>query len=73
MCLGTIGVYVEEGPDRDALTEALARENYLPVYLDPRTVCTHTRTLALVPTASSSSAVLSAWLLHGIVHCGRCC
>ena len=32
------GVYVEEGPDRDALTEALARENYLPVYLDPRTV-----------------------------------
>jgi len=32
------GVYVEEGPDRDALTEALARQNYLPVYLDPRTV-----------------------------------
>ena len=32
------GVYVEEGPDRDALTVALARENYLPVYLDPRTV-----------------------------------
>ena len=34
----TAGVYVEEGPDRDALTAALARENYLPVYLDPRTV-----------------------------------
>lgn len=34
----TTGVYVEEGPDRDALTAALARENYLPVYLDPRTV-----------------------------------
>lgn len=33
-----VGVYVEEGPDRDALTAALARENYLPVYLDPRTV-----------------------------------
>ena len=33
-----VGVYVEEGPDRDALTAALAKENYLPVYLDPRTV-----------------------------------
>ena len=41
------GVYVEEGPDRDALTEALARENYLPVYLDPRTVLsTHSLCLA---------------------------
>ena len=37
-CHSSAGVYVEEGPDRDALTEALARENYLPVYLDPRTV-----------------------------------
>ena len=35
------GVYVEEGPDRDALTEALMRENYIPVYLDPRTVLPH--------------------------------
>lgn len=33
-----VGVYVEEGPDRDALTKALMRENYIPVYLDPRTV-----------------------------------
>ncbi|KAL0043722.1 hypothetical protein WJX82_000124 [Trebouxia sp. C0006] len=41
MWVGWPGVYVEEGPDRDALTEALARENYLPVYLDPRTVDLH--------------------------------
>ena len=33
------GVYVEEGPDRDALTLALAAESYIPVYLDPKTVC----------------------------------
>ena len=32
------GVYVEPGPDRDALTEALAKESYIPVYLDPKTV-----------------------------------
>ena len=38
ICHGVAGVYVEEGPDRDALTKALAQENYLPVYLDPRTV-----------------------------------
>jgi len=31
------GVYVDEGPDRDALTEALGREHYVPVYLDPKT------------------------------------
>ncbi|KAL3135793.1 Trehalose-6-P synthase/phosphatase complex synthase subunit [Trebouxia sp. C0010 RCD-2024] len=41
MWVGWPGVYVEEGPDRDALTAALARENYLPVYLDPRTVDLH--------------------------------
>ena len=43
------GVYVEEGPDRDALTEALARENYLPVYLDPRTVGNSTLRLQYKP------------------------
>ena len=32
------GVYVEEGPDRDALTAALAKENYVPVYLDANIV-----------------------------------
>ena len=32
------GVYVEEGPERDALTAALAKECYVPVYLDPKTV-----------------------------------
>jgi hypothetical protein len=33
------GVYVEEGPERDALTAALAKECYVPVFLDPKTVC----------------------------------
>lgn len=37
--IGWPGVYVEEGPDRDALTAALAVENYIPVYLDAKTVC----------------------------------
>lgn len=35
------GVYVDEGPDRDKLTRALAKENYIPVYLDQRTVDLH--------------------------------
>ena len=35
------GVYVDEGPDRDKLTAALARENYIPVYMDHRTVDLH--------------------------------
>ena len=30
---------MEEGPERDALTAALAKECYVPVYLDPKTVC----------------------------------
>lgn len=34
---GDAGVYVDEGPDRDALTAALSREHYVPVYLDPKT------------------------------------
>ena len=29
---------MEEGPERDALTAALAKECYVPVYLDPKTV-----------------------------------
>lgn len=36
--IGWPGVYVEEGPDRDALTAALAKEHYIPVYIDPKTV-----------------------------------
>ena len=36
--IGWPGVYVEEGPDRDALTAALSKENYIPVYLDANTV-----------------------------------
>ena len=35
------GVHVDEGPDRDKLTQALAKENYVPVYLDQRTVDLH--------------------------------
>lgn len=35
------GVYVEEGPDRDALTAALAKEYYVPVYLDPKVFDLH--------------------------------
>lgn len=35
------GVYVDEGPDRDKLTAALAKENYIPVYLDHRTMDLH--------------------------------
>ena len=35
------GVHVEEGPDRDNLTEKLAEEDYVPVYLDQRTVDLH--------------------------------
>ena len=31
---------MEEGPERDALTAALAKECYVPVYLDPKTVRT---------------------------------
>jgi hypothetical protein len=34
-------VYVEEGPDRNALTAALARECYIPIYLDPKIVDLH--------------------------------
>lgn len=34
------GVYVPEGPERDALTAALAKECYVPVYLDPKMVRT---------------------------------
>ena len=37
--IGWPGVYVEDGFDRDALTDALAAENYIPVYLDANTVC----------------------------------
>ena len=51
-------MYVEEGPDRDALTEALARENYLPVYLDPRTV--HTPALHAGLTAVLQSPMPTA-------------
>lgn len=32
---------MDEGPDRDKLTEALAKEKYVPVYLDQRTVDLH--------------------------------
>ena len=32
---------MDEGPDRDRLTQALAKENYVPVYLDQRTVDLH--------------------------------
>ena len=32
------GVYVEEGPERDALTAALGQEGYIPVYLDEKLV-----------------------------------
>ncbi len=32
---------MDEGPDRDKLTAALAKENYIPVYLDHRTVDLH--------------------------------
>ena len=49
-----VGVYVEEGSDRDALTEALARENYLPVYLDPRTVFITLLMLLLIITLISA-------------------
>jgi hypothetical protein len=38
LTLLSVGVYVEPGPDRDALTDALAKESYIPVYLDPKTV-----------------------------------
>ena len=38
-CGAHAGVYVEEGPERDALTAALAKECYVPVFLDPKTVC----------------------------------
>ena len=37
---GAAGVYVPEGPERDALTAALAKECYVPVYLDPKIVRT---------------------------------
>ena len=36
--IGWPGVYVEDGFDREALTDALAAENYIPVYLDANTV-----------------------------------
>ena len=36
--IGWPGVYVEDGPDRTALTDALAAENYIPVYLDANIV-----------------------------------
>ncbi|KAK9830458.1 hypothetical protein WJX72_011880 [[Myrmecia] bisecta] len=39
--IGWPGVYVDPGPDRDALSAALAKEGYLPVYLDPKTVDLH--------------------------------
>ncbi|BDA46931.1 probable alpha,alpha-trehalose-phosphate synthase [UDP-for [Coccomyxa sp. Obi] len=39
--VGWPGVYVEEGPDRDALTAALAKEYYVPVYLDPKVFDLH--------------------------------
>lgn len=39
--IGWPGVYVEEGPDRDALTAALGREGYLPVYLEDNIVDLH--------------------------------
>ena len=35
------GVHVDEGPDRDRLTETLAEEDYVPIYLDQRTVDLH--------------------------------
>ncbi len=38
---GDAGVYVDEGPDRDALTAALAKEYYVPVYLDPKVFDLH--------------------------------
>ncbi|CAK0785345.1 Trehalose-6-P synthase/phosphatase complex synthase subunit [Coccomyxa viridis] len=39
--IGWPGVYVPEGPERDALTAALAKECYVPVYLDPKIVDLH--------------------------------
>ena len=45
---------MEEGPERDALTAALAKECYVPVYLDPKTVS------QLAFTTASTSCVCSA-------------
>ena len=50
-------MYVEDGSDRAALTDALAAENYIPVYLDANIV----RPMPWLPLAvrpcHSSSAV----------------
>ncbi len=40
------GVYVEEGSDRDALTAALSKEGYIPVYLDEKTVHADSRRMS---------------------------
>jgi trehalose-6-phosphate synthase len=36
-----VGVYIEPSAERDALTVALGREGYIPVYLDQKTVDLH--------------------------------
>ena len=61
---GGAGVYVDEGPDRDALTAALSREHYVPVYLDPKTVRSRHR--------SRGCAFLPACcMLPPAIHCLR--
>lgn len=39
--VGWPGVYVDPGPDRDSLTATLARDRYVPVFLDPRLLDLH--------------------------------
>ncbi len=39
--VGWPGVYIEEGPDRDDLATTLARDHYVPVFLDPRLLDLH--------------------------------
>jgi len=39
--IGWPGVYIEDGPERDALTKAMEDEGYAPVYMDEKTCDLH--------------------------------
>lgn len=61
--IGWPGVYVEDGADRSALTNALAAENYIPVYLDANTVRLNLNTASCHEGTWDSRTVISPWLL----------
>ena len=62
---------MDEGPDRDALTEALGREHYVPVYLDPKTARLRKprSTGAVCAHSACTASARSRPLVQPFAHC----